>query len=201
MNSALYVASRSLVSLASTGRAPKFFAKTTKNGTPIYALVFSNALGLISMLNYSATPGKVFTYLITISGSATYIAWAVIGVVHYRFRKAWKVQGHRVEELPYRALLYPYGTIFVIFINTFLIFIAGYSVFVGGFHKVDFVINYIVRAVFTVLYVGWKVIKRTKVVPLMEVDLVTGRRGGLDSRTQSRMRASGERRGISRSSA
>ncbi|KAK4891162.1 hypothetical protein LTR27_010236 [Elasticomyces elasticus] len=112
-------------------------------------------------------------------GSATYIAWAVIGVVHYRFRKAWKAQGNRVEDLPFKAMLYPYGTIFVIFLNTFLTFIAGYSVFVGGFHPVDFVINYIVVAVFTVLYVGWKIIKRTKVVPLMEVDLVTGRREGL----------------------
>ncbi|KAK3659098.1 hypothetical protein LTR56_001535 [Elasticomyces elasticus] len=179
MNSALYVASRTLVSLASSGRAPKFFAKTSKNGTPIYALVFSNALGLISMLNYSVGPGKIFNYLITISGSATYIAWAVIGVVHYRFRKAWVAQGNRVEDLPFKAMLYPYGTIFVIFLNTFLTFIAGYSVFVGGFHPVDFVINYIVVAVFTVLYVGWKIIKRTKVVPLMEVDLVTGRREGL----------------------
>jgi len=176
MNSALYVASRSLVSLASTGRAPRFFAKTTKNGTPVNALVFSNALGLISIMNYTAGPGKVFSYLITISGSATYIAWAVIGVVHWRFRKAWIAQGNRVEDLPYKALFYPWGTYFVIFINTFLVFIAGYSVFVGGFHAVDFVINYVVVAVFFVLYVGWKIIKRTKVVPILEVDLVTGRR-------------------------
>lgn len=179
MNSALYVASRSLVSLASSGRAPAIFARTTKNGTPVYALVFSNALGLIAMLNYTAGPGKVFTYLVNISGSATYIAWACIGVVHLRFRQAWKVQGHAVEELPFRAVLYPYGTIFVVFLNTFLVFVAGYADFVGGFHTVDFVINYIVIAVFVVLYVGWKLVKRTRVVPLAEVDLVTGRREDL----------------------
>ncbi|KAK3615088.1 hypothetical protein LTR56_026812 [Elasticomyces elasticus] len=176
MNSALYVTSRTLVSLASTGRAPKLLAKTSKNGTPIYALIFSNALGLISMLNYSVGSGKVFNYLVTISGSATYIAWAVIGVVHYRFRKAWKAQGNRTEDLPFEAMLYPYGTLFVIFLNTFLVFIAGYSAFVGEFQPVNFVINYIVIAVFTVLYLGWKIIKSTKIVPLLEVDLVTGRR-------------------------
>lgn len=75
MNSALYVASRSLVNLASTGRAPRFFAKTTKSGTPVYALVFSNALGLIAMLNYRVGTGKIFTYVVNIAGSATYIAW------------------------------------------------------------------------------------------------------------------------------
>lgn len=176
MNSALYVASRSLVTLAKEGRAPRFFAKTTANGTPAYALIFSNALGLIAMLNYKAGPGKVFSYLTTISGSATYIAWAVIGVTHLRFRKGWVAQGNRVEDLPFRALWYPWGTWFVVVLNTFLVIIAGYSVFVDGFHAVDFVINYVVVAVFVVLFVGWKVIKRTKMVGLMEMDLVTGRR-------------------------
>lgn len=176
MNSALYVASRSLVNLAKDGRAPKFFAKTTKNGTPVHALVFSNFLGLVAMLNYKAGPGKVFTYLVTISGSATYIAWALIGITHLRFRKGWAVQGHAVEELPYKALWYPYGTLFVVFINTFLVFIAGYSVFVDGFHVVDFVINYVVVAVFVVLFCGWKILKKTKFVPLADMDLKTGRR-------------------------
>ncbi|KUI72436.1 hypothetical protein VM1G_07615 [Cytospora mali] len=176
MNSALYVASRSLVSLAKEGRAPRFFAKTTKNGTPANALIFSNFLGLIAMLNYTAGPGKVFSYLTSISGSATYIAWAVIGVTHVRFRRAWVAQGNRVDDLPYKALWYPYGTWFVIIINTFLVFIAGYSVFIGGFDVVGFVINYIVIAVFVVLFCGWKLIKRTKMVGLMEMDLTTGRR-------------------------
>lgn len=176
MNSALYVASRSLVSLAKAGRAPKFFAKTTKNGTPANALIFSNVLGLVSMLNYKAGPGKVFSYLTSISGSATYIAWAVIGVTHVRFRKGWVAQGNRVEDLPFRALWYPYGTIFVIGINTLLVFIAGYSVFIGEFDAVGFVINYVVIAVFVLLFCGWKIVKRTKVVPLTQMDLTTGRR-------------------------
>lgn len=40
----------------------------------------------------------------------------------------------------------------------------------------DFVINYVVIAVFALLYVGWKIVKRTTIVPLLEVDLVSGRR-------------------------
>ena len=176
MNSALYVASRSLVTLASTGRAPAIFARTTSNGTPVYALVLSNALGLIAILNYKAGPGVVFGYLISISGAATFVAWAIIGIVHLRFRRAWKIQGYGTEDLHFRALLYPYGTIFVIFINTFLVFISGYSVFIDGFDVVSFVVDYVVLVVFAILYCGWKIIKRTKVVPLREVDLITGRR-------------------------
>lgn len=40
----------------------------------------------------------------------------------------------------------------------------------------DFVINYVVIAVFALLYVGWKIVKKTRIVPLLEVDLVSGRR-------------------------
>lgn len=40
----------------------------------------------------------------------------------------------------------------------------------------DFVINYVVIAVFVLLYVGWKIVKKTTIVPLLEVDLVSGRR-------------------------
>ncbi|KAI0133648.1 amino acid permease [Xylariales sp. AK1849] len=176
VNSAIYISSRILVSLAVNGRAPKFFARTTSNGTPINAIVFSNAIGLISIMNVAAGPGKVFTYLLDIAGAATFIAWAFVGITHLRLRKAWVKQGHSVDELPFKAWLHPFGTWFVVLINTFLVFISGYSVFVGGFAAVDFVFSYLVLAIFTLLYLFWKIFKRTKVVPLMEIDLVTGRR-------------------------
>ncbi|KAK9425176.1 putative Amino acid permease/ SLC12A domain-containing protein [Seiridium unicorne] len=176
VNSGIYIASRTLMALARNGRAPKFFAKTTKNGTPLRAIVFSNALGLISILNVASGPGKVFTYLIDISGAATFIAWAFVGITHLRLRAAWIKQGHSLDELPFKAFLHPWGTWFVVIINVFLVFISGYSVFVGGFAAVDFVFSYLVLAIFTVLYVFWKVFKRTKFVGLLEMDLVTGRR-------------------------
>ncbi|KAI0438211.1 amino acid permease/ SLC12A domain-containing protein [Xylaria telfairii] len=176
VNSAIYVASRSLVALAHQRRAPRFFAKTTKNGVPVRAIVFSNTLGLIALLNIAASPARVFGYLISISGAATFIAWAFIGITHLRMRRAWVLQGYSVDDLPYKALFYPYGTWFVVLLNLFLVFISGYSVFVGGFAAVDFVFDYVVLVIFTLLYMFWKVLKRTKVVSLTDVDLVTGRR-------------------------
>ncbi|KAJ8125037.1 hypothetical protein O1611_g8603 [Lasiodiplodia mahajangana] len=176
VNSAIYVASRSLVALAHQGRAPRLFAKTTKNGVPVRAIVFSNTLGLIALLNVASSPGKVFGYLVSISGAATFVAWALIGITHLRIRKAWALQGYSVDDLPYRALFYPYGTWFVVLLNIFLVFISGYSVFIGGFAAVDFVFDYIVLVIFTLLYLFWKLFKGTKIVSLKEVDLVTGRR-------------------------
>ncbi|CAJ2505001.1 Uu.00g123950.m01.CDS01 [Anthostomella pinea] len=179
VNSAIYVASRSLVALAVNGRAPRLFARTTANGVPVAAIVFSNTLGLVALLNIAASPGKVFSYLINISGAATFVAWAFIDITHLRLRKAWAAQNHTPEELPYRAFLFPYGTWFVVFINLFLVFISGYEVFVGGFAAVDFVFSYIVLVIFTLLFLFWKVFKGTKFVDLMDADLVTGRREDL----------------------
>ncbi|GAW17620.1 hypothetical protein ANO14919_070790 [Xylariales sp. No.14919] len=179
VNSAIYVASRSLVALAQQGRAPRFFAKTSKNGIPVRAIVFSNTLGLIALLNVASSPGKVFDYLVSISGAATFIAWAFIGITHLRIRKAWVLQGYSPDDLPYKALFHPYGTWFVVLLNLFLVFISGYSVFIGRFAAVDFVFDYIVLVIFTLLYLFWKILKRTKFVSLAEVDLVTGRRENL----------------------
>ncbi|OQO14912.1 hypothetical protein B0A48_00294 [Cryoendolithus antarcticus] len=176
INSAIYVASRSLVTLAKTGRAPKIFGKTTKNGTPVNAILISNFLGLLALLNITAGAGKVFTYLIDIAGAATFIAWAFIGVTHVRFRNAWVLQGNSVSNLPYKAVLYPYGTYFVVGLNIFLVVISGYGTFIGGFDVVNFVFNYIVLVIFVVLYVFWKVVKKTKWVKLVEIDLQSGRR-------------------------
>ncbi|KAL7622104.1 hypothetical protein AAE478_007606 [Parahypoxylon ruwenzoriense] len=177
INSAIYVASRSLVALAANGRSPAFFTQTTaRGGVPVNVVVFSNALGLVALLNVAATPGKVFTYLISISGAATFIAWACVGITHLRLRRAWALQDRSVDELPYRALLYPHGAWLVVALNVFLVFISGYEVFVGGFAAVDFVFSYVVLAIFAVLYLGGKVVKKTKIVALEDVDLVTGRR-------------------------
>lgn len=178
-NSSIYICSRSLLSLAKLGRAPAIFAKTTSNGVPVYAVVFSNFLGLLALLNYTAGAGRVFTYLVDIGGAATFIAWAFIGVTHIRMRKAYVLQGFAVADLPYRALWFPYGAWFVVAINVFLVVISGYTTLIGTFQYVDFIFNYIVIVIFVALFVFWKVWKKTKWVGLREMDLVSGRRDDL----------------------
>ncbi|SRR5258706_16414410 len=43
----------------------------------------------------------VFNWLLAPSGLSTLFTW---GTCHIRFRKAWKVQGHSIEELPFHAM-------------------------------------------------------------------------------------------------
>lgn len=178
INSSIYIASRTLLSLAKLRRAPAFFAATTASGVPVRAVVFSNTLGLISLMNVGTKAGQVFSYLVTISGAATFVAWAAIGVMHVRFRRAWVRQGRAVDDLPFRALWYPWGAVFVAVINVFFVLIQGYQT-LSPFEAADFVVAYVVIVVFVVLAVGWKVAKGTRWVRLDEMDLASGTREDL----------------------
>jgi len=44
------------------------------------------------------------SWLLALSGLSTLFTWGSICMCHIRFRKAWKVQGHSVEELPFTAM-------------------------------------------------------------------------------------------------
>ncbi|KAK5204507.1 hypothetical protein LTR41_009679 [Exophiala xenobiotica] len=171
----LYISSRVLVALSISHRAPDFLAKTTERGVPVRAIIVCNLFGLIAIMNQAAGAANVFGWIISISGSATFIVWAFIGITHIRFRRAYARQGHDPKDLPFRAFLFPYGAYFVAGFNVFLIFISGYTAFLTPFNVATFVTSYLVIVIFVILYLGWKFLKKTKWVKLEEMDLVTGR--------------------------
>lgn len=162
-NSSLYLSSRTLHSLGATGRAPKIFGWTTRKGkVPVPALIFSNLVALISLLSISAGSGQVFAYIINLSGVSTFLVFASICLCHIRFRNAWRHQGHAVDELPFRAWLYPYGTWTVLVLNIVLAFFQGYTTFLSPRKAADIIVAYIVIPVAAILYLGWKFWHKTK---------------------------------------
>ncbi|EJD52521.1 amino acid permease [Auricularia subglabra TFB-10046 SS5] len=177
-NSALYVSSRTIVHMARSGMAPRFLGRTNRAGVPWAALLFSNLWACIAFLSQSSNAGVLYEALITLSGVATFIVWAVIEWVHIRFRQAMKVQGQSIEDLPFKALWYPYGTYLCLAANVFLIFFQGYTAFLDPFNAQDFVINYILIPAFLTLFLVYKVWNRTKFVKLEEMDIHSGRRDG-----------------------
>ncbi|KAK7217553.1 hypothetical protein V2G26_005556 [Clonostachys chloroleuca] len=179
INSAIYIASRTIFAQAKVGRAPKFLAKATKNGVPVNAIVFTNLFGLISLLNISENAGNVFNYLLSISGSAAFIAWAFIGLTHVRFRQAMKAQDVSTSVLPFKSFGYPYIPWIVFGVNIFLVLISGYTTFLSPFDVKAFIFAYLVIPIFAILYVGWKVYHKTKWVSSADADISSGRRDWL----------------------
>ncbi|CAK7246287.1 MAG: hypothetical protein STHCBS139747_007914 [Sporothrix thermara] len=179
INSAIYIGSRTIMAQARVGRAPRFLGKTTKHGVPVNAIIFTNLIGLLALLNISENAGNVFTYLLDISGAAAFIAWAFIGLTHVRFRQALAAQNVPTSSMPFVSWGYPYVPWFLFGFNIFLVFISGYTTLLHPFDVKGFVFSYLVIPLFIILYGGWKLWHKTKWVNPAEADVNSGRRDWL----------------------
>ncbi|SOC42415.1 amino acid permease [Ureibacillus acetophenoni] len=171
-NSGLYASSRMLYQLALDGKAPKMFAKLSKNGVPYYALLATLAIGCLAFLSSFFGDGIVYIWLLNASGLSGFIAWVGIAISHYRFRKAFIVQGRSLGELPYRARLYPFGPLFAFIVCLIVIAGQNYTAFTGG--SIDWygiAVSYIGIPLFLILWFGYKIKHKTKIVPLEKCDL------------------------------
>lgn len=172
VNASLYVGSRTLYGLAQEGQAPQIFLRTTKRGVPIVALVFMNLIGFLSLLNLSAGAGKVYSWVVSMTGVATFITWSLICFCQIRLRTAFRLQEFDLALLPYRVPFFPYISYAGLLANLFFIFFQGWTSFVP-WDVESFFQNYIMVLVFVLLALGWKVYHKTQGVNLKEVDLIT----------------------------
>jgi amino acid transporter len=125
--SCVYAGSRTLTAMAETGFAPRCFTYVDKSGRPLFSVLAVLIFGPIAYVNLAAEGGTVFNWLLALSGLSTLFTWASICLCHIRFRKAWKVQGHDVRELPFRAMFGVWGS-WIGFILIVLVLIAQFYV-------------------------------------------------------------------------
>ncbi|MCP1143317.1 amino acid permease [Lysinibacillus endophyticus] len=170
-NSGLYASSRMLWQLAVDGKAPKIFAKLSKRGIPVYALLATLAVGCLAFLSSFFGDGLVYMWLLNASGLSGFIAWVGIAISHYRFRKAFVLQGKNPSLLPYKAPFYPFGPLFAFIVCLIVIVGQNYSAFIGSFDWYGIAVSYIGIPLFIALWLGYKIKHKTKVVPLEECDL------------------------------
>lgn len=173
-NSDLYSASRILIGLAEEGHAPHFFKRTNKWGTPYFAVGFCCLFGFLGFLNLSKNGETVFNWLLNITSVAGFITWSLINYCHIRFMKVLKAQNIDRSSLPYVAPLQPYLSWFGLFFNVLIIITSGFTVFMQ-WDTSNFFSAYVSVIIFVVAYVGHKLAFRTKVVPLIDVDIESDR--------------------------
>lgn len=172
-NSNVYSSSRILVALADSGHAPAFFKKTNRIGTPYLAVAVCSAVGWLAFLNLSSGGTVVFDWLLNIISIGGFICWALINVCHLRFMQVLAHRGIPRSALPYAAPLQPYLSWFGLFFTILIVLTSGFEVFIL-WDTSKFFAKYVSLILFVVLYVAHKLIMRTKVVPLNEVDLASG---------------------------
>ena len=168
-NSGMYASSRMLWSMAEDGYAAKIFAKTNKRGIPVMALIGTTIIGALTFMT-SVFGTRIYLFLVAASGLTGFIAWLGIAISHYRFRRAFKVQGHQLSELKYHARWFPFGPIFAFLLCVIVIIGQDIQAF-AHFDWTAIGISYMSIPLFIILYSYYKIRYKTKVIPLEKVDL------------------------------
>jgi AAT family amino acid transporter len=171
-NHALFAGTRLMYSLAADRHAPQFLGKLNRNKVPWIAVLVTSA---ISGLCFGASfigAGKLWTWLQNLVGVSNQLAWLAIGVTSLRFRGALERQG-KTHLLPFRNWTYPWGPWISIVLNTVIILVQGWSSFSPKFSTVDFFSYYVELPIMAIMYLGWRLLKKTRVVAYDEMDLET----------------------------
>lgn len=177
-NADLYAASRTMYALALEGQLPKIFRLCTKRGLPIVCVAVTALFGPLAYMNVgSGTATEVFNWLYNISTVAGILTWWSILLAYLRFYHGLKHQGISRDTFPYKAPFQPYLSYFGFIAFTVILLFNGFTVFLrGNWDTSSFMASYIGLPVFAICYVGWKVAKRTKMVPIREIDYTSGMR-------------------------
>jgi amino acid transporter len=125
-NSGVYGGSRTLTALAEQGYAPKFFAYVDRAGRPLPSTIVILICGALGYVSLASGGNVVFDWLLALSGLAALFTWGSICLAHIRFRRAWKMQGHTLDEIPFKAVFGVTGS-YIGLILIFLVLVAQVS--------------------------------------------------------------------------
>lgn len=166
-NSGMYASTRMLWYLARKGHVPAIFGKLTRHGIPIYALIATTLVAMLAFFSSLYGNGLVYFWLVNASSLTGFIAWLGIAISHYRFRKAYIKQGRDLKSLPYVAKGYPYAPLIAFFMC--VVVIAGQNISLIMANRIDWfglLVSYIGLFIFIFIWLGYKIIKKTKIVDL-----------------------------------
>lgn len=153
----MYLASRSIYSLAVAGNAPKVFTTTNRWGVPFWAVTSCTVLALLAYLNVDSSAGVVFNWLVNMINMAAFFSWGCTALAYLQFRKAVEAQGVDRSTFPYRSVCGKPGAYLCIVFSIVVGLLNGFYVFFPSEWNVsDFLTAYIGTVLFVVLFLGHK---------------------------------------------
>jgi amino acid transporter len=183
-NSAVYGSSRTMAALAEQGQAPAFLAYIDRRGRPVFSIIVASSFGLIAYVAASNQQQVAFNWLIAISGLSSIFTWGSICLAHIRFRKAWRVQGHGLDELAFRSQAGVVGSWAGLIFNALVLaaqFWTGFAP-IGYRDKTasalvnNFFQAYLAAPIIISFYIAYKFRFKTKIMRTRDMDLHSGRR-------------------------
>ncbi|KAF8858960.1 hypothetical protein BDZ45DRAFT_590539 [Acephala macrosclerotiorum] len=180
-NAFLYTGSRYLFALAQNRQAPKFLLKCSKAGVPYWCVFFTAIIAGLTYLSVQTNGGaaSAFNWFQNLTTIASLFTWCSICVAYIQFYKALEAQGVDRNTLVFKSHFQPYTAWFAFFYFAMIILFNGFDVFVGKNHShwsiTNFLTAYIGIPIFFVLFVFWKVYKRTPFIHPADADITTGK--------------------------
>ncbi|KAI9819851.1 MAG: hypothetical protein M1827_006420 [Pycnora praestabilis] len=172
-NSYVYCASRSLFGLALEGKAPKFLTRCTRNGVPVYCVLIVLAISLLSFLQVSNNAAVVLNWFVNLVTASQLINFSVMSFTYIRFKKACDAQGLDRDTLPHKGFWQPFSAYYALTGCFIMTFVGGYPVFLPGQWDIPtFLFSYTMIGIFPILFVFWKILKKTKWQKPEDVDLL-----------------------------
>jgi len=165
-SSCIYAGSRMLYGMAENGAAPRFFLRSNRRKVPIAAVLATSAVGLIALVTNYIASGAAYIWIMDIVGLMVFIVWLGVAISHIRFRQAFKAQGKSLDVLRFRALFFPVGPILAVILCA--VAIIGQF---GGIGLQDAILYLCGIILLAVLFIGYKLVKKSKLVPLKDIDL------------------------------
>ncbi|KAI9790336.1 MAG: hypothetical protein M1835_001010 [Candelina submexicana] len=182
-NSDLYIASRTIYGLAKERKAPRFLARTNKNGVPYNALFLSAAIACIAFMNCSDDSKTVFGYFVNLVSIFGLLTWISILVSHIYFVRARRAQNIPDSSLVYKAPLGINGSYGALAMCILIALTKNFNVFThasgtetyGKFDYKNFITGYLGIPLYLFMILGYKAIKKTKGVDPATADLFGGK--------------------------
>ena len=181
-NSDLYIATRTLFGLAKEGKAPRMFAKTNKSGVPVRALFSCALFCCLAFMSVSDDSKVVFNYFVNLVTVFGLLTWLSILYTHIRFVAARKAQNVPNSALAYTAPLGAAGswgalafTALITIFKNFTVFIPNYKTY-GSFDWRNFITGYLGIPLYIIMFFGYKMTKKTKLIRSEDADLYAGKR-------------------------
>lgn len=179
-NAFLYTGSRYLFALAQNKQAPRFLLRCSKAGVPYYCVGITASIAALTYLSVrSGGPAVVFGWFQNLTTIASLFTWCSICIAYIQFHKALKAQGVDRNTLVFRSRFQPYTAWLAFSYFAMIIIFNGFPVFTGAHHRrfnpTDFLAAYIGIPIFFVLFLFWKVFKRTHLISPADADITTGK--------------------------
>lgn len=181
-NSSTFGSTRTLQALALHDMAPAIFKRVDKHGRPWVAMTAALLFGFLAFVRLTPKGGEAFDWLLALSGLSSFFTWGSICLAHICYRRAWKLAGRELDELPFQALFGVTGSWIGFILNVLCLMASFYvSLFPVGGPDLDaegFFKSYLAGPVVICFFLGHKLYTRkfSIGVHLSSVDVDAGRR-------------------------